>query len=157
MISCGGQREDRRPRTDSQFPGGGRTHVAVLDDVDVEAAVGRLELEVGDGVVELDVGEALADGLVDLGALVALVARVAQVHLERVGRGVAVVERDGDAAPEVVALAVRDEELFALGAVAEVHAEVEDPGALELVADHGLVLRRGHGERVGGGVGGGGA
>ncbi len=121
--------------------------------MDVQAAVLGLELEVGDGGVKLNLGQALADGLVDLCALLALELGAGQLGLERAVRGGAVVERDGDAAPVVLVLAEGDEELLALGLVAEVHREVEDPLALQLGLDHLVVLRRGHGLEVGAGEG----
>lgn len=124
------------------------THIGILDNVDMQAAIQRLELEIGDGGVELNLRKTVANGLVDSRALVALVLDAAQVCLKGILGGISVVDRDGDTTPEVLLLPVSHEELLPVGLVAEVHGQVEDPSGVELALNLSFILGGSHGPHV---------
>jgi hypothetical protein len=65
--------------------------VYVLRDMDVQAAVKRLQLEIRNGIIELDLEEGFTNGLVDAGTFVALVSQLLQVSFQRVGWRVSVI------------------------------------------------------------------
>lgn len=68
-----------------------QTYIDVFDHMNVQSAIRSLQLEIRHGVIELDVLQALANGFVDLCALLTLELGFLKIALQRVGRGIAII------------------------------------------------------------------
>lgn len=68
-----------------------QTHIDVFNHMNMQSAIRSLQFEIRHGVIELNVLQALADGFVDLCALLTLELGLLKISLQRVGRGIAII------------------------------------------------------------------